>query len=184
MSMTLLLWKAPVVADSDEAEVLLQPYYDRSDDTAFEPSPDVAKVAGELRRRFPESDDGPWGDSAPEENDRILFLSIRWGADNAVIDAITELAREHELILYDPQGPDVHLPDDPVEPEEPASPPKLMDYLWLAGMALIAAGVFWLGWRIDVPVLGWVLMIAGGFFFTVIMFMFRIFLFPSKDESG
>jgi hypothetical protein len=59
-----------------------------------------------------------------------------------------------------------------------------MDYLWLAGMALIAAGVFWLGWRIDVPVLGWVLMIAGGFFFTVIMFMFRIFLFPSKDESG
>ena len=59
MSMTLLLWKAPVVSDSDEAERLLQPYYDREDDSAFEPSAAIATVATELLRRFPQAPGGP-----------------------------------------------------------------------------------------------------------------------------
>ena len=45
MSMTLILWKAPVIDDPDEARTLLEPYYEREDDRAFEPSEDVAKVA-------------------------------------------------------------------------------------------------------------------------------------------
>lgn len=88
MSMTLLLWKAPVVDDPDEAERLLQPYYDREDDSAFEPSADIATVSNELLRRFPEAANGPWADFPPEQTDRLLLLSIRWGANNAVIDAI------------------------------------------------------------------------------------------------
>jgi hypothetical protein len=43
--MTLLLWKAPVVDDSDQAEALLKPYYDRGDESAFEPSDAVAEMA-------------------------------------------------------------------------------------------------------------------------------------------
>jgi hypothetical protein len=184
MSMTLLLWKAPVVADADEAERLLKPYYERNDDSAFTPSPDLTTVAKELLRRFPDAEDGPWSDSPPYETDRVLFLDIRWGADNAVIDAITELAREHELVLYDPQGPDVHLPSDPIEESGPTPPPSLADHLMFVLMGLAAAGVFFLGWWIKVPVLRWVLMIGGGFFFSVVVFLLYILLFEPKHEAG
>jgi hypothetical protein len=180
--MTLILWKAPVVDDPDKAARLLEPFYERSDDSAFEPSPDIAKVADELLRRFPDAENGPWADSAPDPAERVLLLTIRWGADDAVIDAIVELAREHELVLYDPQGPDVHLPTDPID-SAPTPPPSLFDHLKVVGMGLIAAGVFWLGWRIDVPVLNWVLMIVGGFFLTVILFLLGIFIFGPKDEA-
>ena len=182
MSMTLLLWKAPVVSDSDEAERLLQPYYDREDDSAFEPSAAIATVATELLRRFPQAPGGPWADYPPEQTDRLLLLSIRWGADNAVIDAIVELAREHQLVLYDPQGPDVSLPNDPVD-SGPIPGPTLFDHVKILGIGLAAAGVFWLGWRIDVPVLEWVLMISGGFVVTVVVFLLGIFMFGPKEEA-
>ena len=90
MSMTLFLWKAPVVDDPDEAERLLQPFNDRSDDSAFQPDAALVEVSNELLRRFPDADDGPWADSPPEPNDRLVLLSLRWGADKAVIDAIEE----------------------------------------------------------------------------------------------
>ena len=182
MSMTLILWKAPHVDDPDEAARLLAPYYDRGDESAFQPSRDLATVAAELRRRFPDADDGPWADTPPEASDRVLLLGIRWGADAAVLDAVTELAREHELVLYDPQGPDVHLPTDPVEPE-PASPPRLVDHLKILLIGLVAAGTFWLGWWTDVPVLGPLLMIVGGFFVLVVLFLIGILLSGSGDEA-
>ena len=181
--MTLILWKAPVVDDPDEAEALLKPYYDHGDDSAFHPSADVAEVSNELLRRFPDADDGPWADLPPEPAERLLLLGIRWGADDAVVDAIVELAREHELVLYDPQGPDVHLPSDPVE-SGPVPPPTLVDHLTVVLMGLAAAGVFWLGWWIDVPVLDWLLMIVGGFFFTVVVFLLGILMFGPKEEAG
>jgi hypothetical protein len=182
MSMTLVLWKAPVVNDPDEAERLLQAYYDRGDDSAFEPSAAIATVSKELLLRFPESDDGPWADTPPEQTDRLLLLSIRWGADDAVINAIVDLAREHELILYDPQGPDVTLPDDPVD-SGPSPRPTLLDHLKIVGIGLAAAGVFWLGWRIDIPVVEWVLMIGGGFLASVVVFLLGILMFGPKEET-
>lgn len=180
--MTLYLWKAPVVDDPDEAARLIDAWDERGDVSVFQPSDDIAMVAEELVRRFPHADDGPWGDGPPEPTDRVLFLSIRWGADNAVLDAIAELAHTYELVLYDPQGPDVSVPGDPLV-AEPPSPPKLTDYLWLVPMAAAAVGVFWLGWWIDVPVLGWILMIVGGFFITVILFLIGIFIFGPKDDA-
>ena len=182
MSMTLILWKAPVVDDEDEAQRLLAPYYDREDDSAFEPSADIAAVSTELLRRFPEAEDGPWADSPPEQTERILLLSIRWSADNAVLDAIEQLAREHELVLFDPQGPTVHLPTDPID-SGPTPPPSFGDYLTFALIGLAAAGVFWLGWRIDVPVLDWLLMIVGGFGVSVVMFLLGILKFGPKEDA-
>lgn len=180
--MTLFLWKAPVVDDPDEAERLLQPFNEREDDSAFQSSAALTAVASELRRRFPDAEHGPWADSPPEPSDRLLLLSIRWGADNAVIDAIVELARTHELVLYDPQGPDITLPGDPVD-SGPVSPPRLIDYLTFVVMGLAGAGVFWLGWRIDVPVIDWILMIVGAFFFSVVIFLLGILLFGPKGET-
>jgi hypothetical protein len=183
MSMTLILWKAPVVDNPEATKDLLQPYYDRGDDSAFQSSPDIARVANELLQRFPDAENGPWADGPPEPADRVLCLTIRWGADNAVLDAIAQLAREYELVLYDPQGPDVQLPTDPVA----AGPPptvRLLDYGKILLMGLTAAGIFLLGWRIEVPVLNWILMIAGGFFLSVVLFLLGILLFGPKDVTG
>ena len=181
MSMTLILWKAPVVSDEDEAQRLLVPYYDREDDSAFEPSEEIATVAAELLRRFPDAEDGPWADSPPEQTERILLLGIRWGADDAVLEAIEQLAREHRLVLYDPQGPTVHLPTDPID-DSPTPPPGFGAYLTVVLVGLVAAAVFLLGWRIDVPVLDWLLMIAGGFGVSVVVFLLGIFLFGPKED--
>ena len=182
----LFLWKAPVVDDADEAARLLKPYYDREDDSAFQPSAAVATVSNELLRRFPDARGGPW-EAAPYQTDRLLAVTVWDGADtaDAVIDAIFELAREHELVVYDPQGPDVQLPGDPVP--GPTPPVRLVDRLKmvLMGLAvgLAGAGVFWLGWRIDVPVLDWVLMIVGGFFVSVVVFLLWVLMFGPKEEK-
>ena len=181
MSMTLILWKAPRVSDGDEAQRLLAPYYDREDDSAFEPSEEIGKVAAELLERFPESEHGPWADS-PEQTERILLLGIRWGADDAVLEAVEQLAREHGLVLYDPQGPTVHLPTDPID-TSPTPPPGIGAYVTVALVGLVAAGAFLLGWRIDVPVLDWVLMIAGGFGVSVVVFLLGIFLFGPREDA-
>ena len=180
--MTLILWKAPLVDDPDEAAELLQRYYDRGDESAFQPSAALATVADELLRRFPDAEDGPWADGPPEHSERLLHLGIRWGADDAVIDAITELAREHELVLYDPQGPDVHLPGEPVD-AEPPEPPSLVDHLTFVLIGLAAAGVFWLGWWIDVPVVEWILMLVGGFFVSVVLFLLGILIFAPGEKA-
>ena len=58
-------------------------------------------------------------------------------------------------------------------------------FLWNAPVVgQAAAGLFWLGWWIDVPILDWILMIGGGFFFTVVVFLFVIALFGPKDNAG
>jgi hypothetical protein len=179
--MTLILWKAPVVDDPDEAAELLRTF-DLGDESVFQPSSALATVAEELLRRFPDADDGPWTDGPPESSGRLLVLGIRWHADDAVTDAVAELARQHELVLYDPQGPAVYLPSDPVDPG-PVEPPSLRDHLWIVLIGLAAAGVFWLGWWIDVPVLEWILMLVGGFFVTVVLFLLYIFIFEPKEEA-
>jgi hypothetical protein len=78
MGMDLILWKAPVIDDPDEAERLLEPYYRNGDDSMFEPSADVTAVANELALRFPNEIDGPWGDAAAGTVDRVLVLSMGW----------------------------------------------------------------------------------------------------------
>ena len=185
--MTLILWKAPVVDDPDEAARLLEPYYERSDDSAFEPSPDIAAVSKELLRRFPDLQNGPWADELPPKQvDRVLLLTIRWSADNAVLNAIIGLAREKDLVVYDPQGPSLYLPRDPVE-TEPVPPPSVGDLLKVTAMGIVAAGVFLLGWWIPVPIVGWILMIVGGFFVSVVLFLLGILIFARNggdDAQG
>jgi hypothetical protein len=184
MSMTLILWKAPLVADEDEAKRLLEPYYEREDDGAFEPSAEIATVSAELRRRFPWTEDGPWADFPHEETERLLLLSIRWSADDAVLGAIEQLAREHGLVLYDPQGPTVHPPTDPMADSQPTPPPGFGAYLTFVLVGLAAVGIFWLGWWIDVPVLEWLLMILGGFGVSVVVFLLYVLVLGPKEDAA
>ena len=179
--MTLYLWKAPVTEDEEEAKRLVDRFDERDDASAFEPNADLTKVAEELVRRFPDEGKGPWADGPPEPSDRIVVLSIRWGADNAVLDAIAQLAYDHQLVYYDPQGPYVGIPDDPSQPT-PDERPGFVDILKVVLMGLVAAGIFWLGWSIEIPVLNWILMIVGGFATSVVLFLLGALVFGPKEE--
>jgi hypothetical protein len=131
MSITLILWKAPVVDHPDDAARLLARYYERGEASAFASTPDIARVSNELRRTY-------------------------------------------DLVVYDPQGPGFYLPHPVVAGSIPRAGAGA--YLKLVAMGLGATGVFVLGWWINVPVLDWILMIVGGFFLSVILFLLGILI--------
>jgi hypothetical protein len=166
MAMDLYAWKRPLVTDPDEALRLLE----LEDETVFEPSPDLERFYTELLERFPppesfpdeelETAEIPWGDS-PEGSDRLVSLSIRWSAKDEDLDAIVELARAHDLVLYDPQGPAFHSPID----EDDATPYVPGAGEFVRGGLLVAIGllVIVLAWKASIPVLSWVVIFIGGF---------------------
>ena len=104
MSMSMILWKAPVVGDPRAAEVLLEPFYERGDDSGFEASGEIKRCADELRRRFsddpspgPPDESSPWAERPFHQSERLLFLTPRPSAGDEVLDAVADLAYEHGL---------------------------------------------------------------------------------------
>ena len=207
MSMTLILWKAPVVDDPYEAAALLEPWYESEDDSAFEPSPDIAIVADELRRLYPyrmlsneetiarmseekrrqyspealkevigAESDGPWGDLPFYQSDRLLALDLRWGADDRAIAAIYVLAKKLGLVLFDPQGPDVFLPTDPLD--EPMEFPGfgLVDWLKIGAMVLALSALTYAAWLIPHWV-RWPAVVIAGFFASAAWFVLVCMIF-------
>ena len=194
MSMTLILWKAPVVDDPDEAAELTRPWYEIEDDGAFEPSADIAIVANELRRRWPWRDltneetvarmseeeraqykpealkqirgvEGgePWSDLPFWQSDRLLALDVKWSADDEVIAAIVALARKYELVLYDPQGPDVFLPTDPLPSGEPIPPPTAWEWFKIIAICAFLLALTYAAWQIPVGWIRWPAVVIAGF---------------------
>jgi len=188
MSMTLLLWKAPHVDDPDKAEALLGAWYEHGDDSSFEPSPDVAAVRERLRATWPDdsssekhsNDSCPWADLPIEDNDRLLALHLRWGADGRVLADITALARIHGLILYDPQGPDIILPTDPIEELTNIPPFKLVDWLKISAIVLVLSGLTYAAAQIPVGWLRWPAVVIAGFFASAALFVLGCMIFGRR----
>ena len=168
MSMDLYLWKLPVVTDPDEALRLLE----LNDETVFEASTELERFYAELMERFPPPESfadveladaaTPWADS-PHGTDRLVWLSIRWSADGGHLDEIVELARAHDLVLYDPQGPSFHSPADEQEYTDEDYVPGAGEYL--RGVLVFAFGIalVFLAWKASITVLSWLLIFVGGF---------------------
>ena len=189
MSMDLYLCKAPVTDDPDEAAALIDRYFDDRDETVFEPSGDIAAAAAKLRVRYSDDptdiadDDCPWSSLPFEQTDRLLVLNIRWGADNAVLDYIVELGREHDLVIYDPQGPSVYLPSDPVD-QEPVLPPTFTDHFKIWGMALGFVALTYGAWQIPWGWLRWPAVIVAGFLTISSFIVVYAMLTEGGDETA
>jgi len=168
MSMTLILWKAPVIEDADEAKQLVDRWYQHGDGSAFEPSEDIARAADMLRSRWPDDyegeppDDCPWADMPFEQSDRLLSIDIRWGADDVAVAAIYVIAKKLGLVLYDPQGPDVFLPTDPIDPG-PDPKPSLWDWAKVIAMAAVLCALSYAAWLVPWWWLKWPAVIVAGF---------------------
>ncbi len=176
MSMTLILWKTPVVGDPDAAVALLKPWYEHGDESAFEPSEDIAPAAEMLRSRWP-VDYGdaapancPWSDMRFEQSDRLLAIHIRWGADDEAVAAIYVLAKKLGLVLFDPQGPDVFLPTDPIDP---GPIPRPTAWEWFKGVAIAATlcALTYGAWHIPLWWVRWPAVIVAGFLATAAIFV-------------
>ena len=172
MSMDLYVWKGPFTADENEAQRLIM----LEDESAFEPSVDLERFYAELLERFPppeafteeelEADPVPWADS-PHGTDRLVWLSIRWSANGDDLDAIVDLAREYDLVLYDPQGPSFHSPAD--ESEDEPYVVTAGEYVRGVLMAVFGIVLAVVAWKASVPVLSWIVVFAGAFIVLVAM---------------
>jgi hypothetical protein len=115
---------------------------------------------------YTQDEDGPWADLPLHQREELLALNIRWSADNAVLDRIVELAKAHDLVIYDPQGPDVYRAVDAGEAQADEKPTAkdflsvMLLFLPIAGATLAAWWFIPWGW------LRWPL-VAIGIFFTI-----------------
>lgn len=166
MSGTLIVWKAPVVEDERAAKRLLHDFYETGDESAFEASSDVERFYDELIALWPprgyeedEDDAVPtWASGEPEASSRLVSMDYSWSAPDEMLDDIQRLARKHELVLYDPQGPDVHPPVD--VPHAPYVP-TAKDTLRVAWMGLVALAVAIGAWYASIPILSWIVIGAA-----------------------
>jgi hypothetical protein len=166
VSMTLHLWKAPRVTDPDEAQRLIE----LDDESVFEPSEDLRRFYAELLEIFPppealteeqlEDGSSPWADTL-EGTDRLVFLSVRWSANDEHLDTIVELARRYDLVLYDPQGPSFHSPPDEHEGEPYV--PTAGDYVRGFLMAAFGLALAFVAWKASITVLSWIVIFVGCF---------------------
>ena len=116
---------SPDIAAAAEELLRLYPYWPVSGEELLasmsdeEKSRYTAQGLAELREfgSYTQAEDGPWSDIPFHQTDNLLVLNIRWSADNKVLDDIVRIGRERELVIYDPQGPSVYLPSDPVDAE-------------------------------------------------------------------
>jgi hypothetical protein len=173
MSMDLYLWKAPVIDDPDKAGALLDRFYEQGEQSVFQPSEVIVRALGKIRERYSDhadKDDGPWSSWPIEDSDRLIALNIRWSVDNEMLDTIIAIAAEHDLVVYDPQGPDVYLARDAPN-QQPAEKPTAKDFLNVMLLFLpIAVATLAAWWFIPWGWLRWTL-VAIGLFFSIAAFI-------------
>lgn len=181
------------IATAAEELLRLYPYWPISGEEL------LASMSDEERSRYTEQglaellehgsytqpENGPWSDIPFEQTDNLLVLSIRWSADNKVLDDIVRIGRERELVIYDPQGPSVYLPDDPES--EPDSPMTLWEALKTVPMAAILVGLTIAAWFIPIGWIRWPAVIVAGFIASAGVFVLGLMVAHAfgwiKDED-
>lgn len=169
--MDLYVWKGPVASSEDEANDLLV-----GDPDLFEPSDDVVRFYDELLARYPalesfcedeiDTAETYWS-VTPERSDRLIGMNLRWRVSDQMLNAIVELARKHELVLYDPQVPPrARRVADRADPPDPLVLRQALIGL-LIGAVLVVGG-----WVVPIPVLDWIAIVIGAF--LVLMALYSV----------
>ncbi len=185
MSGRLIVWKAPPVDDEDAAARLLHDFYASGDESAFEPSEDVARFYDDLMALYApleevdveDVDLAPSWSSTPERSDRVVCINYRWSAPNALLSDIERLAREHGLVLYDPQGPAVLDPDDPQTEYVPDKREILRVTLICLGGLLVAVGA----WYVSTTVVSRVVIAVAGF--LALMAAYTLYVYARRARE-
>jgi hypothetical protein len=169
MSYDLIVWKGPVTSSEDEARALVDRWHNDESGT-FEPSRDVSRFYDALMQRYPAlesfSDEElrsaarpTYWAVTPERSDRIVDMSFSWSVPGEVIDDVMALARDHGLVLYDPQAPYVRLPDD----DDEGTPFGVHGFAWATLVGTFGALLAIVAWMLSIPILSGIIVVVGGF---------------------
>lgn len=178
MPFDVILWQAPREIDADAAAELVAAWLASGGDPAtspFEPSVDVGWFRYELASEAPDlelvSDGVPsdrtgpiWIQSTQESPARVVAVTLPPDADGArdALETIVGLATKYDLILFDARRRQLHQPLELLAAYASAT-------FWPSGAIRAGAvGLFGLlvaifGFLSAIPVLGWVLVLVGGF---------------------
>ena len=114
MSYDLAFWVGPTPASDDEAaeEFERRATFMEDEDAELRPAtPTVAAFISELLSRFPaldeDSDDENIWATGPEPGDingDFVYLTMTYPGAERAYDFVTETARRHGLVCYDPQN--------------------------------------------------------------------------------
>ena len=185
MTFDLYAWKSPRDLDADGAAALVQRWHDEGADPAaspFEPSEDVGWFHRELTRDEPDldivSDAIPnpstrpvWLSTDPEPPARLVAIRLARDTTPDAVNDIFSLGVKYDLVVFDPRAHRVHLPLEEMAAYASAT-------FWPGGAVQAAvAGGFGLvlaitGWFLPIPIVGWILIIVGGFLFVMAVFTF------------
>jgi hypothetical protein len=181
----LYAWKSPRDLDADGAAAVVQRWHDDGADPAaspFEPSEDVGWFHRELTRDEPEL--VVVSDAVPNPSTRPVWLStdsepparlvaIRLGPETTgdAVDDIFSLGVKYDLVLFDTRAHRVHLPLEEMATYASATfwPGGAVQAAVAGGFGLVLAIV---GWFLPIPIIGWILIIVGGFLFVMAVFTF------------
>ena len=106
---------------------------------------------------------GPWADLPFEQSNNLLVLSIRWSAHDGVLDDIVRIGRERELVIYDPQGPSIYLPDDPIDEDTEDPSPTFRDWFTIIAVCAFLLALTYAAWLIPIGWIRWPAVIIAGF---------------------
>jgi hypothetical protein len=106
---------------------------------------------------------GPWADLPFHQADNLLVLSIRWSAHDGVLDDIVRIGRERGLVIYDPQGPSVYLPTDPVEQSTVEPRATAGDWISIIAICAFLLGLTYAAWLIPIGWIRWPAVMVAGF---------------------
>ena len=170
---------SPDIAAAAEELLRLYPYWPISGEELMASMTDEEKgrYTGEGLAQLRESGSyrqgqgGPWSDLPFEQSDGLLVLNIRWSAHDGVLDDIVRIGRERELVIYDPQGPSVYLPTDPIDEEAEESRATAKDWLGILAMCAFLVALTYAAWLIPFGWLRWPAVIVAGFFAAAGLFV-------------
>lgn len=114
MSYDFAFWVSDDPLESEEAGEIYLALARGEPCDRLRPSPKIALLAGEISTRWPEpapgkEDDWPLSVS-PEVSESYLIICLMYSRLWDVWPVIGHFAKEHELVMYDPQQQHVFLP--------------------------------------------------------------------------
>jgi len=125
---------------------------------------------------YTQPEEGPWSEIPFHQTDNLLVLNIRWSADNKVLDDIVRIGRERELVIYDPQGPSVYLPTDPIDEPSEVSPPTAFEWFKILAICTFLLALTYAAWLIPIGWLRWPAVIVAGFIAAAGLFVLALMI--------
>ena len=185
MTFDLYVWKAPRDLDVQRAEAMLQGWHAAGGDpgqSPFEPSTDIGWFHRELVDGNPGLDISTdavrsdsrtpiWMSGTDEAPARLVALRLTRPTPDEVVEDILSLAAKYDLVVFDAEERQLHLPLDEMGAYADAT-------FWPGGaiqaaVAGIAGAVIAVGaWLLGIPIVSGVVAVIGAFMFVMSVYTF------------